>query len=72
MEGNIRVPQSLGGCPYIKTFKYSTVCGSQITGMHQSPQRASKTARLTLSFRFSGSGRGKYVLLVVVKGPQHP
>ena len=36
------------------------------------PQRASRTARLTFSFRFSGSGRGKYMLLLVVKGPQHP
>lgn len=72
MEGNISAPQSLWGCQYIKTFRYSKACGFQMSACTRVPRKACETAGPTISFQFSGSGGGKYVLLLVVEGPQHP
>lgn len=71
MEG--KAPQSLGGCQYVKTLRYSKACGSQNIRVHQSPPEASWDCPAHPQFPIRvRSGGGKYVLLPVVEEPQHP
>lgn len=73
MEGNVSAPQGLGGCQYIKTLGTANPVVLKCP-CAPSPRGggACEISGPTLSFRFSGSGGGKYVLLLVVEGSQHP
>lgn len=71
MEGNISAPQGLGGGQYIKTFRYSKSCGSQMSVCTKSP---GGLVRFRGPPSVSGSVClvGASVLLLVVEGPQYP
>lgn len=72
MEGNVKCTSELiGGCQHTKTFRFSKACGSQMSTCTRVPQRACETAGPTL-FLIEWVWWGKYVLLLVVEGPQHP